>query len=85
LALRVLHPGVPETSFALIDQFITSSIGGTVNDEYLIRGQHYYAQLLSAGSVPGGQTVVIEMAPRRTTRHLSPLWKSTPNPTSTGL
>jgi len=65
LILRVLHPNSPESTLGLMDEWTYS----TASDEHfrkenLIRGQHYYAQLLSSGPVPGGQSVVIEIGTR---------------------
>jgi hypothetical protein len=64
LVARASRSNVPETSRALMSRFSTSRIGDTVRHESLIRGQHYYAQLLSAGPVSGGQSVVVEIGTR---------------------
>ena len=65
LVLRVLHPNAPEPAMALMEDYSYS----TDSDERfvrenLIRGQHYYAQLLSSGPVPAGQSVVVEVGTR---------------------
>jgi hypothetical protein len=35
-----------------------------LDDEYLIRGQHYFAQLFSSGPVPAAQSVVVTVGTR---------------------
>jgi len=65
LVLRVLHPNAPESSLALMDSFSFETSGNeTKYREDLIRGQHYYTQLVSSGPVPGGQSVIIEVGTR---------------------
>ncbi|MSR57500.1 MAG: hypothetical protein EXS05_07490 [Planctomycetaceae bacterium] len=36
----------------------------TQHQENLTRGQHYFAQMFSAGPVPGGQSVVVTVGTR---------------------
>jgi hypothetical protein len=66
LALRVLHPNVPETSLALMDTYRNDASGDDVAEdrENLIRNAHYYAHLFSSGPVAGGQSVILEIGTR---------------------
>ena len=60
LMLDVLHPNVAEPSFAEMSSFVVDTDDdGTHHRESLVRGQHYYAHLFSAGPVPAGQHVVV--------------------------
>ena len=60
LVLDVLHPNVAEPSYAAMSTFAVHTDDDTsYHHEYLNRGQHYYAQLFSAGPVPAGQHVVV--------------------------
>lgn len=60
LVLDVLHPNVAEPSYAAMSSFaVRTDDDRSYHDEYLNRGQHYYAQLFSAGPVPAGQHVVV--------------------------
>jgi hypothetical protein len=66
LMMNVLHPNVAEPSLALMSNFYAEFDGddSTEHREYLTRGQHYFAQLFSAGPVPGGQSVVVTVGTR---------------------
>jgi hypothetical protein len=65
LMLKVLHPNVVEPSYAEMSRFELSTDDDTTrHQENLTRGQHYFAQLFSAGPVPAGQQVVIEAGTR---------------------
>jgi hypothetical protein len=60
LMLDVLHPNVPEPSYAEMSTFSKNTAGDhNFHQENLIRGEHYFANLISAGAVPAGQTVTI--------------------------
>jgi len=66
LMMNVLHPNVLEPSLALMSNFYAEFDGDDSTDhrENLTRGQHYFAQLFSAGPVPGGQSVVVTVGTR---------------------
>jgi hypothetical protein len=66
LMMNVLHPNVPEPSLALMSNFYAEFDGddSTEHRENLTRGQHYFAQLFSAGPVPGGQSIVVTVGTR---------------------
>ena len=66
LMMNVLHPNVPEPSLSLMSNFYAEFDGddSTQHRENLTRGQHYFAQLFSAGPVPGGQSVVVTVGTR---------------------
>jgi hypothetical protein len=66
LMMNVLHPNVAEPSLSLMSNFYAEFDGddSTVHRENLTRGQHYFAQLFSAGPVPGGQSVVVTVGTR---------------------
>lgn len=65
LMLDVLHPNVPEPSFAEMSTFtLKTDDDETVHRENLTRGQHYFAQLFSSGPVPAGQSVVVTAGAR---------------------
>lgn len=66
LMMNVLHPNVIEPSIALMSSFHKKFESDSSNDheEGLIRGQHYFAQLFSAGPVQGGQSVIITVGTR---------------------
>ena len=55
-----------EGSVSLMSAFSAEFDGddSTHHEEYLTRGQHYFAQLFSAGPVPGGQSVVVTVGTR---------------------
>ena len=60
LVLDVLHPNVAEPSYATMSTFgVRTDDDHDIHEEHLSRGQHYYAQLFSAGPVPAGQTVIV--------------------------
>jgi hypothetical protein len=60
LMLNVLHPNVPEPSFAeMSSMHVEASGDSTTHRENLTRGQHYFAHLFSAGPVPAGQPVLV--------------------------
>jgi hypothetical protein len=60
LMLDVLHPNVAEPSFAEMSSFVVDTDSdSTHHRENLVRGQHYFAHLFSAGPVPAGQHVVV--------------------------
>ena len=60
LVLDVLHPNVAEPSYAAMSTFsVRTDDDHDIHEEHLSRGQHYYAQLFSAGPVPAGQTVIV--------------------------
>jgi hypothetical protein len=60
LMLNVLHPNVPEPSFAeMSSMHVEASGDSNTHRENLIRGQHYFAHLFSAGPVPAGQPVLV--------------------------
>jgi hypothetical protein len=66
LMVNVLHPNVAEPSLSLMSNLYAEFDGddSTVHRENLTRGQHYFAQLFSAGPVPGGQSVVVTVGTR---------------------
>lgn len=65
LMLDVLHPNVPEPSFAEMSTFtLKTDDDETVHRENLTRGQHYFAHLFSSGPVPAGQSVVVTAGTR---------------------
>ncbi|HYE37530.1 hypothetical protein [Methylocaldum sp.] len=66
LMMNVLHSNVPEPSLALMSHFYAEFDGddSTHHRENLTRGQHYFAQLFSAGPVLGGEHVVITVGTR---------------------
>jgi hypothetical protein len=77
LMMNVLHPNVPEPSLALMSSPYRGSDGkptfaALVSDgddyfldqEYLTRGQHYFARLVSSGPVPAGRSVVVTVGTR---------------------
>ena len=66
LMMNVLHPNVPESSLALMSNMDVDTDGDDVtrNAENLTRGQHYFAQLFSAGPVPAGQSVIVTVGTR---------------------
>jgi hypothetical protein len=66
LMMNVIHPNVSEPSLALMSYNYVGFDGedSTHHYEYLTRGQHYFAQLFSAGPVPGGQSVVVTVGTR---------------------
>lgn len=66
LMMNVLHPNVPEPSLALMSNLFRESDGDdlSASQENLIRAQHYFAQLYSAGPVSAGQHVVITVGTR---------------------
>lgn len=66
LMMNVLHPNVPEPSLAEMST-MSKETGGkdlTANQSNLASGQHFFAQLLSSGPVPAGQTVIITVGTR---------------------
>jgi hypothetical protein len=66
LMMNVLHPNVPEPSLAVMSNLFRESDGDDLDadQENLTRGQHYFAQLFSAGPVSAGQHVVITVGTR---------------------
>jgi hypothetical protein len=65
LMLNVLHPNVVEPSYAEMSSFqLQTDDDTTTHRENLIRGQHYFAKLFSAGPVPAGQSVVVVVGTR---------------------
>lgn len=66
LMMDVLHPNVPEPSLALMSSAFEESDGDDVSftREHLTRGQHYFAQLFSAGPVQGGESVIVTVGTR---------------------
>lgn len=66
LMMNVLHPNVPEPSLSLMSDFSAEFDGddSTHHRENLTRGQHYFAQLFSAGPVQGGESVVVTAGTR---------------------
>jgi hypothetical protein len=65
LKFDVLHPNVPEPSYAEMSSFsFKTADDHTVHREYLVRGQHYFAQLFSSGPVPAGEHIVITAGTR---------------------
>ena len=63
LSMDVLHPNALPGVDALMSDFRTDFHGDdeTVDREYLVHGQHYFAQGLSSGPVPGGASVVVQI------------------------
>lgn len=63
LTMDVLHPNTPESIQALMSDFRTDFDGDsvTVDREFLVPGQHYFAQGVTRGSVPGGAFVVVQI------------------------
>ena len=60
LMLDVLHPNVAEPSYASMSTFqVVTANDSNHEQENLTRGQHYFAQLFSAGPVPAGESVVV--------------------------
>jgi hypothetical protein len=67
LTLNVLHPNVAGPSLAMMSEWgkdFDKDGEGSYHDDDLIFGQHYFAFLESAGSVPAGQSVVVEIGTR---------------------
>ncbi|HVS11629.1 MAG TPA: hypothetical protein VMS76_17295 [Planctomycetota bacterium] len=66
LMMDVLHPNVPQPSLALMSSMAEETDGDDLvaSQQNLARGQHFFAQLLSSGPVPGGQTVIITVGAR---------------------
>lgn len=67
LMLNVLHANVAGPSLAMMSEWgkdFDKDGEGSYHDEDLIFGQHYFAFLESAGSVPAGESVVIEVGTR---------------------
>lgn len=66
LMMNVLHPNVAEPSLSLMSNAGVKTDGddASTHQETLIRGQHYFAHLFSAGPVPAGQTVVVTVGTR---------------------
>ncbi len=65
LTLDVLHPNVPEPSFAEMSTFtLKTDDDETVHRENLTRGQHFFARLFSSGPVPAGQSIVVTAGTR---------------------
>lgn len=65
LMMDVLHPNVPEPSFAQMSTVtLRTDDDETLHRENLTRGQHYFARLFAAGPVPAGQSVVITAGTR---------------------
>jgi hypothetical protein len=77
LMMNVLHPNVPEPSLALLSSPFALSDGSPsfaalvsdgddywLQEEYLVRGHHYFARLFSAGPVPAGRSVVVTVGTR---------------------
>jgi len=65
LKFDVLHPNVPEPSYAEMSTFsFRTSDDHSVHRENLTRGQHYFAHLFSSGPVAAGENVVITAGTR---------------------
>jgi len=65
LTLDVLHPNVPEPSFAEMSTFtLKTDDDEAVHRENLTRGQHFFARLFSSGPVPAGQSIVVTAGTR---------------------
>jgi hypothetical protein len=77
LMMNVLHPNVPAPSLALMSSPFRARDGGPafsarvsegedyfLEQEYLTRGQHYFASLVSSGPVPAGRSVVVSVGTR---------------------
>lgn len=66
LMMDVLHPNVPDHSLAHMSGMSKETDGDDVvaGQENLARGQHFFAQLLSSGPVPAGQSVIITVGTR---------------------
>ncbi|MCK6447166.1 MAG: hypothetical protein L6Q99_12320 [Planctomycetes bacterium] len=66
LMMNVLHPNVPEPSFATMSNVFEETDGDdlTVGRENLTRGQHFFAQLTSSGPVSAGERVIITVGTR---------------------
>lgn len=65
LMFDVLHPNVPEPSFAQMSGVtLKTDDDETLFRENLTRGQHYFAQMFSSGPVPAGETVIITAGTR---------------------
>lgn len=66
LMMNVLHPTVAQPSVALMANMFEESDGDdlSAHRSILTQGSHYYAHLFSAGSVPGGQSVIITAGAR---------------------
>jgi hypothetical protein len=66
LMMNVLHPNVPQPSLSLMSNSYAETDGDDLNvhRENLTPGQHYFAQLFSAGPVPAGQSVVVTVGTR---------------------
>jgi hypothetical protein len=64
--MNVLHPDVVEPSLAQMSLFQATFDGDDSyhNQEDLILGGHYFAQLFSSGPVPGGQSVIVTIGTR---------------------
>jgi hypothetical protein len=63
LSMDVLHPNALPGTDALMSDFRADFDGDdeTVDREYLVPGQHYFAHALTSGPVPGGTSVVVQI------------------------
>jgi hypothetical protein len=66
LMMNVLHPSVPEPSFAGMSNIFVESDGDDVNvtQGNLTRGRHFFAQLFSSGPVQAGESVIVTVGTR---------------------
>jgi hypothetical protein len=59
--MDVLHPNALPGTDALMSDFRINDNDGTVDRDYLVPGEHYFAQALSSSPVPGGTSVVVQI------------------------
>jgi hypothetical protein len=63
LSMEVLHPNTLPGAYALMSDFRADFDGDseTVNKDYLVQGQHYFAQSVTSGPVAAGTSVVVQI------------------------
>ena len=63
ISMDVLHPNTLPGTDALMSDFRVDFDGDskTVDRDYLVPGEHYFAQALSSGPVSGGTSVVVQI------------------------
>ena len=63
ISMQVMHPNSPTETDALMSDFRADFDGDseTVDRDYLVPGEHYFAQGLSSGPIAGGTSVVVQI------------------------
>ncbi len=61
ISMDVLHPNTPSGTEALMSDFRADGNDGTVDRDYLVAGEHYFAQAVSSGAIAGGTSVVVQI------------------------